>query len=202
MTEQMFYGFTNHRRGPRFFIEPPPEPIEVEPEETQQPQQTQDLASEIPQEPETRKFRPALDPQIALLAKMDDAGPPQASDHHSRKCQICQHPEREMIEHDFLLWRTPRAIIREFDIAERSLYRHAHAKGLFTLRRENLRLTLDRVLERGSQIENTGDTIIRAVRAQACLTDDNRWVEPAKRMIVINETPPNLIDSPTIRNAN
>ena len=199
MTDQPFYGFRHDRNGQRFFVEPP-EVTEIEPEETQEMLETQDLPPEAPQpEPESEKFRPSLDPQTAFLAKKDDADPPKVDDHHSRKCQICKHPERELIDQDFLLWRTPKAITREFDIAERSLYRHAHAKGLFTLRRENMKLALDRVIERGSQVENTGDTIIRAVKAQALLTDDNRWVEPAKRLIIINETPPNLIDSPTIR---
>ncbi|HUJ30128.1 MAG TPA: hypothetical protein VLY23_02525, partial [Candidatus Acidoferrum sp.] len=28
----------------------------------------------------------------------------------------------------------------------------------------------------------TADSVIRAIRAHACLTDDNRWVEPASRV--------------------
>ena len=110
-----------------------------------------------------------------------------AQDRHSRKCQICRHPDREQIEEDFLQWRRPWAISREYEIPEASLFRHGHAFNLFGLRRENMRLALDRVIERGADRENTGDTIIRAVRAQACLTDDNKWIEPAKRIIVTQE---------------
>jgi hypothetical protein len=130
--------------------------------------------------PHHRRPAPALTPSSRKAPE----------DRHSRKCHICRHPDREQIEEDFLQWRSPWTIIQEYDIPESSLFRHAHAFGLFPLRRENMRLALDRVIERGVQVDNTGDTIIRAVRAEACLTDDGHWVEPAKRIIVthINET--------------
>ena len=111
-----------------------------------------------------------------------------AEDRHRRKCQICRHPEREQIEEDFLQWRRPWAIGREYGIPEATLFRHAHAFNLFQLRRDNMRLALDRVIEKGVGVENTGDVIIRAVRAQACLTDDNKWVEPGKHVHITTET--------------
>jgi hypothetical protein len=125
-----------------------------------------------------KQARPSHEPE-----NKEDLGSLSSQERHSRKCQICHHPDREQIEGDFLMWRIPAAIVREYDVPEISLYRHAHAFNLFPLRRENLRLGLDRVIERGAQVEVSGDTIIRAIRAQACLTDDNKWLEPAKHVI-------------------
>jgi len=73
-------------------------------------------------------------------------------------------------------------------IPQMALYRHAHALGHFKARRDKMRLGLDRVIERGPQTLVTADQVIRAVRAQACLTDDNRWVEPARHLVVSTES--------------
>jgi hypothetical protein len=46
---------------------------------------------------------------------------------------------------------------------------------------------LDRIIERGAQNQVSGYTIVYAVRSQACLTDDNRWVEPARRIVIFTD---------------
>jgi len=113
---------------------------------------------------------------------------PPSPGRHSRKCQICRHPERDQIEEDFLLWRPNNCIAHEYHVPEMAVYRHAHAFSLLSLRRERMRLGLDRIIERGAQVDVTADAVIRAIRAQACLTEDNRWVEPARRVIITTET--------------
>ncbi len=113
---------------------------------------------------------------------------PPSPGRHSRNCQICRHPECDQIEEDFLLWRPNNCIAHEYHVPEMAIYRHAHAFGLFNLRRERMRLGLDRIIERGAQVDVTADAVIRAIRAQACLTEDNRWIEPAKRVIITTET--------------
>ena len=36
---------------------------------------------------------------------------------HQRKCSVCQHPERESIEKEYLDWRSPQKIARDYGIA-------------------------------------------------------------------------------------
>jgi hypothetical protein len=115
-----------------------------------------------------------------------------ALERHRRKCQICGHPELEAIEEDYRDWLNPREIARQYNLPPRALYRHFDAVGLASKRRQNLRRVLDRILERGLQAKVTGNTVIAAVRAQCCLTDDNHWVEPAKHVIRSTQ---NLIDT-------
>lgn len=105
---------------------------------------------------------------------------PVALARHRRKCQVCRHPERDMIEREYRDWSGPLAIARSYGISERALFRHLEATGLTSSRRKNLRSALERVLERGVETEIDGPTIIQAVRAYCCLNDENKWVEPAK----------------------
>lgn len=105
---------------------------------------------------------------------------------HARKCGICRHPDREEIEQEYGDWFTVAEIARRYEIDDSALQRHLKALGLTSKRRENLRIVLDRILERGVQTPVTASHIIRAVKAHACLTDDNRWIEPERRVIYIH----------------
>lgn len=100
---------------------------------------------------------------------------------HSRKCIVCNHPQREEIDRAYLRWAGMYEIAKEFDFEdERLIYRHAHALGLDVLRRRNYRFALDRLIEKAYRASVTGDTVIRAIRASCCLDDDIPWREPAK----------------------
>lgn len=104
---------------------------------------------------------------------------------HSRKCAICNHPEREAIEELFIHWHNPGTICFQFrPLNEYSLYRHARAAGLYAARRSNLRFVLEHILEQAERVRVNSGGILAALRAYACLTDQNEWVEPAKRVIV------------------
>jgi hypothetical protein len=35
---------------------------------------------------------------------------------HSRHCGICSHPNRDAIEADFIRWRSPEQIVKEYQI--------------------------------------------------------------------------------------
>jgi hypothetical protein len=111
---------------------------------------------------------------------------PVALARHRRKCQVCHHPEREMIEREYRDWFGPLAIARSYGIPERALFRHLEATGLTSSRRKNLRSALERILERGVETEIDGPTIIQAVRAYCCLNDGNKWVEPVKDVTFSN----------------
>jgi hypothetical protein len=113
------------------------------------------------------------------------AAPARASslDRHHRKCAVCSHPDRETIEELFLHWHSPLATAIHYRIPVRSLFRHAHATGLYSARQGNLRAVLDRILDRAEEATVTADSVIRAVRAYTCLTPDNQWIDPPSRVI-------------------
>lgn len=95
---------------------------------------------------------------------------------HERLCGICNHPDREAIEFDFLHWRNPEDISCEHHIRDRSsIYRHAHATGLFALRRRNSRAVLERLVERVDEVSVTDIGILRALREYSRLNDDGQW---------------------------
>lgn len=111
----------------------------------------------------------------------------EASERHSRKCRICRHPDRKEIEQEYREWFKASDIARRYHLDDSALRRHLRAVGLIAGRRENIRIVLDRIIGRGAERPVTGSEIIRAIRAQTCLTDDDKWVEPAKRIIYLRK---------------
>jgi hypothetical protein len=104
---------------------------------------------------------------------------------HARKCEICRHSERDAIEREFIDWHPPGTIVDDYQLNSRaSIYRHAHAVGLFPRRRHNLRCALELVIQEAQRTSPTADAIIRAVRAQSRVTRDDRWIEPPKHLII------------------
>ena len=101
---------------------------------------------------------------------------------HQRKCRICNHEHRRVIESRFLLWESAYSIVKEFGLGHRSLlYRHATATGLLHQRRENFTSVLDSVVEQCESAPVTAASILRAIRAYSCLKAHGRWVDPPKR---------------------
>ena len=107
-------------------------------------------------------------------------------DRHARTCTICRSPHREAIEELFLHWIGFYSISMEYDVQRSAFYRHAHATGLFALRRRNYRFALERLLENVDSTTShlSGDHIIRAVRACGRLNEEGQWVDPPQRIIV------------------
>ena len=116
---------------------------------------------------------------------------------HRRKCNICNHIHRAAIEEDFLRWRSPAEILRDYGLPHHSgLYRHADATGLSARRRQNGRAALDIIIEQAETAPVTATAIIRAIRAYSCLTDDGRWVEPPKHAIFERKDEPGAAPTP------
>jgi hypothetical protein len=137
--------------------------------------------------PRRRRRKPRPPARVTRKSKRFIARPAEPEtplERHERKCRVCHHPDREAIEEKFVHWHQPTRIAYEHSIPADSLYRHAHATGLFKARRRNLRSVLEHIMEDVTRIQVTGDCIVRAVRAYTCLTDDNKWVEPATHVIV------------------
>jgi hypothetical protein len=107
---------------------------------------------------------------------------------HERLCSICHHPDRDAIEEAFLQWQRACDIFREFKLPSRTtIYRHAHAVGLFEQRARALRFVLENIMEESSACAPSADSIIRAVRAYSCLDDRGRWIEPPRHLIISRE---------------
>jgi hypothetical protein len=126
------------------------------------------------------RFRPGLQP-------------PADPARHARRCAICNHPERDAIEEEFVHWFHADRIADRYELPSRSaVYRHAYATGLYDLRRRNMRYALEHLIEEARLATPvTGDTVIRAVRAHAHLTATGRWIEPPKEIIVSRRVIPN-----------
>jgi hypothetical protein len=97
---------------------------------------------------------------------------------HARSCSVCGHPRREEIEGDFLAWRSPQAIAKEYKLGARTaVYRHARAMGLMERRFVNLRAALGRIIERAGEVPATAWAVVAAVRACAKINARGQWTE-------------------------
>jgi hypothetical protein len=109
---------------------------------------------------------------------------------HARKCAICNHPDREDIEEDFVHWHSPASLAAQYKLPDRyTVYRHARAVGLFELRRSKLRTVYEHILERAERVDVTANSVIRAAKAFASMTDAGEWREPPTTHIIVPGLP-------------
>jgi hypothetical protein len=103
---------------------------------------------------------------------------------HERKCTICEHPDREAIEEEFLRWYSPQHIAQDHDIPYASaIYRHAHALGLFERRRRTIRFALEPLIEQASVVEANASSVIRAIRTYARLDPSGKLLDRSPESI-------------------
>ena len=103
---------------------------------------------------------------------------------HTRKCTVCNHPDRDAIEQEFLRWYAPQDIARDHDIPYASaIYRHAHATGLFERRRATIRIALEPLIEQATGVEATADSVVRAIRTYAQLNDAGQLVNTPSQVV-------------------
>ena len=120
----------------------------------------------------------------SVAPHLDAASDPSTLEHHSRKCAICNHPERADLEEDFVSWRNADLIQKDYDLPNfRTIYTHARATGLYQRRRENLRFAAELLIEHADQAKPSPDTILRAIQICARLDAKGEWLEPAKQVI-------------------
>lgn len=97
---------------------------------------------------------------------------------HKRTCSVCGHEQREEIESAFIGWRSPATIAEEYGLADRaSVYRHAHALGLFEKRRRNIRAALERIIEKAGEVDVTASAVVSAVQAYAKINAAGEWID-------------------------
>lgn len=91
---------------------------------------------------------------------------------------MCHHAQCAEIESDFVGWRSPAALAQEYGLADRaSVYRHAHALGLFEKRRRNIRAALERIIEKAGEVDVTASAVVSAVQAYAKINAAGEWID-------------------------
>jgi hypothetical protein len=130
--------------------------------------------------PRTRQKRRAHSSRRAASAQPAET----SSERHERLCTICNHHDCEEIEREFINWIHPETIAHYYKIEWRSIYRHAHAKGLFPLRQRNLKFALGRMVELATQVVPTMDGVLRSIRAFSSLDRNGRWTEVPTHVVV------------------
>jgi len=106
---------------------------------------------------------------------------------HRRNCSVCAHQQREEIEGAFIGWRSPAAIAEEYGLADRaSVYRHAHALGLFQKRQRNVRAALERIIEKAGEVDVTASAVVAAVQAYSKINAAGQWID-RREQVNLNE---------------
>jgi hypothetical protein len=102
---------------------------------------------------------------------------------HAANCRICSHAKRQEIEQDFIAWGSPAKIAQDFELPDRSsVYRHAHALGLFRRRQRNVRAALERIIEQAGEVEANASAVVAAVQAYAKINARGEWIEPDEHL--------------------
>ncbi len=97
---------------------------------------------------------------------------------HKRTCSVCRHTKCAEIEADFIGWRSPAEIAKEYRLSDRSsIYRHAHALGLFPKRQRNVRAALERIIEKAGEVEVTAASVVAAVQAYSKINAMGQWID-------------------------
>ncbi len=102
---------------------------------------------------------------------------------HKANCMVCAHEHCAEIEADFVSWKSPAAIATEYGLSDRvSVYRHAHAFGLFERRKRNLRAALERIIEKAGEVEVNASAVVAAVQAYAKINAQGQWIERSEHV--------------------
>jgi hypothetical protein len=102
---------------------------------------------------------------------------------HRSNCTICAHEKREEIEREFVNWTGPTSIAEAYGVADRaSIYRHAHAFGLFAKRERNIRAALEKIIEKAGDVEVTSAAVVAAVQAYAKINAQGQWIDRSEHV--------------------
>jgi hypothetical protein len=102
---------------------------------------------------------------------------------HRRNCSVCSHSKCAEIEADFVSWRSPAVIAQEYGLADRaSVYRHAHALGLFPKRQRNVRSALERIIEKAGEVDVTAAAVVAAVQAYSKINAGGQWIDRSEHL--------------------
>jgi hypothetical protein len=109
---------------------------------------------------------------------MNQGGKPANLGRHKRNCSVCSHAQRREIEAAFVSWQSPAALATEYGLADRaSIYRHAHALGLFAKRQRNVRAALERIIEKAGEVDVTASAVVAAIQAYSKINSAGQWID-------------------------
>jgi hypothetical protein len=80
---------------------------------------------------------------------------------HEHHCTVCTHAKREEIDLAFVNWTSPARISREYRVSRDSIYRHARALLLFEKRRRNIRMALEKIIEKAGEVNVGAAAVVR-----------------------------------------
>jgi hypothetical protein len=90
---------------------------------------------------------------------------------HAAECKICAHPLRDEIERDFINWRSPASMTKQYGLRHRAtVYRHAHALGLFSKRQRNV------------EVDVTAPAVVAAIQAYSKINAAGQWVDRSEHV--------------------
>jgi hypothetical protein len=102
---------------------------------------------------------------------------------HRRSCTICAHAKCADVEAGFVNWESPAKLAEQYGLADRTtVYRHAHALGLFEKRKRNVRAALERIIEKSGEVEVTASAVVAAIQAYAKINAQGQWVERSEHV--------------------
>jgi hypothetical protein len=102
---------------------------------------------------------------------------------HKRNCSVCSHTQRREIEAAFVAWQSPATLATEFGLADRaSIYRHAHALGLFAKRQRNVRAALERIIEKAGEVDVTASAVVAAIQAYSKINSAGQWIDRSEQV--------------------
>lgn len=102
---------------------------------------------------------------------------------HEANCKVCNHPDRPVIEEEFVAWKSPSQIAKDWKLRDRTtIYRHAWAVGLMEKRRRNVRAALESIIERGASVKVTAAALVQAILAYSRINSEGRLVERHERV--------------------
>ena len=84
---------------------------------------------------------------------------------HKSQCSICLHPQCSEIEDAFVDWASTTFIGDRYQVSRDAQYRHARALGLFDKRQANIKMALERIIERGDYAHPTVSGVVSAIQA-------------------------------------
>ena len=140
-------------------------------------------------EPQPAKKRRRLKKKRQRRKTVAEEPQPPSPAMHEAQCMICTSDYREEMDELFVNWHNVSEIAREYNTPRRTVYRHAHAVGLFPIRDRNLRRSLGLIIHRAETVPClTVDSVIRAVRTLAHINESGEWVNPPTHVIVSSGT--------------
>jgi hypothetical protein len=99
---------------------------------------------------------------------------------HESQCSICSHPQRLEIERAFVGWGHPTEIALQYRVSRDSLYRHAHALGLFKERQRNIRGALERLIECAGEVPLSASAVVSAIQTYIKMNRVEQGIEPVQ----------------------